>query len=235
MVEETEFSSSSDEGTEGTEAVGTTESDESGKSGRDAASRINELVGKTKAQEEELDRIKQELESVKQVRLTGSTGDTPNPATTPDGQKALAYLTSIGVPTEEKVQERIKQLEDRIILNNEHGRLASSYDGSDGRPQYNKAKIEQYMRDNGVFNPEIAYKALNESELLDWNLKKTNGAEKGKAFVERPGTSTVNRSDRNAVTREKLAEHMQNPTPASKLWYERNRLKAMDMMAKGEL
>ena len=240
MVEDTTFSSSSDEDIEAAVDVdstleGATKTDDSSKSGKDASSRINELVGKSKAQEEELVRVKQELEAVKRAQVS-PTGQTPTPADTPDGQKALAYLESLGFPTKKAVQEEIKALRDQIALDTEHGRLMSAYDGSDGRPQYDKTKVVQYGREHGIYDPEVAYKALHETELLDWHMKKANGGEqRQRPFVERPGSSGVNRTDPNAITKEKLQEVAANPTPVNREWYERNRLRILDMVAKGEV
>lgn len=240
MVEETENTSSSDVNNENTGAefrvektdLEPGEGDNSEKSGRGVQARIDELTGKIKTQEEELVRVKSEL-AAKQTQPPTNTA--PNPAATPEAQKALAYLESIGVPTERKLQEQIKAVEDRLLLDNEHSRLVNAFDGSDGRPRYDKTRTEQYMRDNGVFNPEAAYKLMHESELLDWQMKKANGGKTNRPFVERAGGGGVNRSSQSEITREKLQDVAANPTPSNRAWYERNRTKILDMLANGQV
>jgi hypothetical protein len=87
------------------------------------------------------------------------------------------------------------------------------------------------MRQNGVYNPEVAYKALHEAELFDWGLKKTEEKRKQRPYVERQG-STVSRDD-NTITRETISEWMKTPEGRAK--YERNRDKILKLMQEGAL
>lgn len=196
---------------------------------KSAEARINELTGKIKDLEEQV------------AKKETAPPPPPPPAPSndgklsPDDQKALDYLQSLGFTRKGEVEEKVRTIEERIALDSEHNRLVSNYDGADGRPKYEKSKVEQYMRERGVYDPEVAYKALNEAELLDWNIKKSNEGGKQKPFVDKPGGGSVNRGSENTITREKLAEVANNPTPANREWYERNRLKILDLMAKGQL
>jgi hypothetical protein len=230
----------SDSSTEGLEDDGTLDQDldESGnKSGQDdsskdnkrsAETRINELSGKLRQTEDELKTLRAQVQKQPAQQL-------PNPESTPEAKKVIEQLKSLGFTRTGDVEEKLKTIEERIELNSEHTRLASEFDGSDGRPKYSKSQVEQYMRDHAVYDPEIAYKAMNETELLDWNLKKADAGTKKRPYVERPGGSGVARTTDTQITREKLQEVADNPSPANRDWYERNRNKILQLMAEGKL
>lgn len=195
---------------------------------RTAEARINELTGQLKEAQQELKELK--TQSVKTPMPPVNT-----PESSPEAQKIIAQLESLGFTRKGAVEEKIKTIEERIELNTEHARLSNEYDGEDGRPKYDKTKIESYMRSHAVFDPEVAYKAMNEAELLDWHLKKADAGSKKRPYVERPGGSGVTRSTDNQITREKLQEVANNPTPLNREWYEKNRTKILQMMAEGQL
>lgn len=196
---------------------------------RTAEARINELSGKLKEREEELRTLK-----AREIK-TPMPPVVPGPDSTPEARKVIEQLEGLGFTRKGTVEEKIKQIEERIELNSEHGRLSSEYDGSDGRPKYDKSKVERYMRDRAIYDPEVAYKSMNEDELLDWHLKKVDAGQKKRPYTEKPGGSGVNRTTDNQITKEKLEEVAKNPTPANREWYERNRNKILHMMREGQL
>ena len=51
-------------------------------------------------------------------------------------------------------------------------KLESDFNGADGRPKFEKIAILEYMRDNGINDPELAYKIKYEKELDAWKEKK---------------------------------------------------------------
>lgn len=122
-------------------------------------------------------------------------------------------------------------VQDRMILDTEHTRLGESYDGSDGRPKYNAASVEQYMRDNGIYQPEFAYKAMHEAELLDWYLK--NSSSKKRAYTASPTPSS--KAEENLITRETLAEMQAKGGAGWRNYYEKNRDKILTLMSQGKL
>lgn len=205
------------------------EQDSSKKQGRSAKDRIDDLS----YQLEERNKRIAELES----KVTEKTPMPPttNTESSPEAQKVITQLESLGFTRKGAVEEQIKQIESRIELNAEHARLTGEYDGSDGRPRYDKSKIERFMKDRAIYDPEIAYKAMHEAELLDWNLKKSDAGSKKRPYVERPGGGGVSRSSDSQITRDKLQEVQKNPSPANREWYERNRNKILQMLANGEL
>lgn len=206
------------------------DADAKGKNKKSAETRINELNGKLKERERELE----ELRNNRPVEppITAKS-DTP-PVMTPEALKIINQLETLGFTRKGVVDEKFKQIEDRLTLESEHSKLGSEFDGSDGRPKYDKSKVEGYMRDHAVYDPEVAYKAMNEAELLDWHLKKAETGTKKKTYIEKPGGSGVNRSSDNQITKEKLQEVANNPTPNNRAWYEKNRDKILQMHSEGQ-
>lgn len=205
------------------------EGDDSSKTNkRTAEARINELTGRLKQTEEELKALKAREDKTPMP-------PTDKPESSPEARKVIEQLESLGFTRKGSVEQQIKQIESKMELNAEHSRLTNEYDGSDGRPRYDKTKIEGYMRDRSIYDPEVAYKAMNEAELLDWHLKKADAGSKKRPYVEKPGGSGVTRSTDNQITREKLQEVANNPTPLNRDWYERNRNKILQMMADGQI
>lgn len=241
MVEETNTTSSSDVTDTDTVDYDVDYDDSQEPSGggeeskKSARARINELSGRLKEKQDELTQVKAELAATKRTP-TPPVNDAQDPAATPEAQRAIAYLENLGFVRKDLVEAEVGKVGGYVAKETAHLRLGREYDGSDGRPKYDQEKVEKYASEHHIGDFESAYKLMHESELLDWNLKKANtGESRTRPFVERPGSSGVNRTDPNAITREKLQEVANNPTPANRLWYERNRLKALDMMARGEL
>lgn len=189
---------------------------------KSAEARINELVGKVKELEETIGETKEEK--------------VPMPPTdlkiTPEVQRAIDHLKNIGFVTKDEMKAELDAVRDRTSLESDHARLANTYSGSDGKPKYDKRDVEKYMRDNAVYNPEVAYDALHKIELLDWELKQAESKKKERPYVEKGGQSAAERGD-NTITREKIADAMK--TPEGRIWYEKNRPKILSLMQQGQL
>jgi hypothetical protein len=191
--------------------------------GRGVQARIDELTGK-------IYKLESELADAK------NAPPPPPPPTEPlkpDVQQAVEYLKGLGFTRTEDVKQQVQAIEDRMALKNEHSRLENEYDGGDGRPKYDRAKTESFMREHAVYDPEVAYKALHEAELLDWAVKKAGGGTKQRPFIERGGTSGRQAQEDNTITRDKIDEWMK--TPEGRVKYEQNRDKILDLMTKGQL
>lgn len=74
--------------------------------------------------------------------------------------------------TKEEYQSQ-KELEE---LNNLLDELEEKYNGSDGRPKFNKVDILQYCVTHGNPDPEAAYKLIYEKELDEWKIKNAKKA-----------------------------------------------------------
>ena len=191
--------------------------------GRNAEARINQLLSKVKDLEDKL----QEVSQTK----------TPDPvpgktAMTPEMEKAAEQITRLGFLDEKSVNQKIKSLEDRIILDSEHARLEGLYDGSDGRPRYDRAEVEKFMRGKAVYNPEIAYDSLYKKELRDWDIKQAQKEKPATPDSQSPSGQRSQKGD-GILTREIIREKM--TTPEWREFYNTNRDKILTLMQKGQL
>jgi len=67
--------------------------------------------------------------------------------------------------------------------------LESEFDGSDGRPKFDKKAVLQYGMDNQTFNPRTAYKEMHETELDEWKIKNAMSKPRPSTFSEKRGGS----------------------------------------------
>ena len=205
-----------------------------GNSKRTAESRINQLVAKNKQLEKEL-QDKEEL-----GRTTTQTLPPPPPPSsgtpiTPEAQRIVEQLKAIGVAFRTDLDTELETVRSRTALDNEHFRLERSFTGEDGRPRYDRSKIEAYMRDNGIYKPEVAYKALYEEELTDWTIRNAESRRTNRPVTERSGSVSGNRPEANAITRERMQEMYAKGPRVYMEWYNKNRSKIMELSSQGKL
>ena len=194
---------------------------------KSAESRINELVGKVKELEESL-----EAKNVPEENGQGVPMPDTELKITPEIQRAIDHLRNLGFVHKTELKTELDSLKERSIIEGEHTRLSSTYSGSDGRPKYDKKEVEEYMLKKSVYDPEVAYKALHETELLDWSLKQADGKKKERPYVEKRGQVQLDREG-NSITREMIADWMK--TPEGRVKYEKNRDKILTLLAQGQL
>jgi len=192
--------------------------------GRGAEARIKQLLAENKTKDAQI----ASLENSRVEKSTPIPRETSNQKP-PEVLRAISQLKNMGVSFDSDVDQKVADVQNRLTLNNEHGRLNETYNGSDGRPKYNSDEVEKYMRDNGVYQPEVAYKTMHEAELLDWNLKQSS--QKPKSYTA-PPTAPGSRGSQT-ITREKLAEMQDKPN--YKEWYNKNRDKILKLMAEDKL
>jgi hypothetical protein len=193
-------------------------SGEPGKKGKlNAQERINQLVGK-------IHDLEGQLQS---MRVPVPTPDVPNPA----AQKAIEQLKSLKFVDQNLLEERITQLQDRIVLDSEHQRLASELNGSDGRPKYDKAKVEVFMREKGIYLPEAAYEYMYRKELRDWYAKNTTN--RPSSHLEAPGKPGAQQQGGDVITRETIRQKM--GTAEWRTYYDQHRDTILTLMQKGQL
>jgi hypothetical protein len=192
---------------------------------RSAKGRINQLIAENKEWER-----KYEIEKSRQRQAPipdGTPAQKP-----PEVQRAVEQLKGMGFVHQDEFEKEKQSLQDRMVLNTEHQGLSDRYDGSDGRPKYVPEDVEQHMRDQGIYQPEVAYKAMHESELNDWFLKNAPSPKKG-AYKAPP--SAPSKKETQAISREKLTEMQAKGGVEWRNWYEKNREKILTLMAQGNL
>lgn len=193
---------------------------------RSAEARINELLSKNKQLEEKLVGI--------EARMAPPPPPTPAPKVDPENpelKRVMELVRDLGFVQKDDLKAEMQTLRDITALNNEHNRLEGSYDGSDGRPRYNRTEVEKFMRERGVYDPEIAYEQIHKGELLDYTIKQAE-EKRRQPYVTKPNT-TANAREDSTITREMIAEWMK--TPEGRIKYERNRDKILSLMRNGQL
>lgn len=92
--------------------------------------------------------------------------------------QALEAAKRLGLMTQDQFDQLYAERRAAEKLLDQTDTLAKEYTGSDGRPKFVQQDILEYMRDNGINDPELAYKVKFESELDAWKEQKLTGAKK---------------------------------------------------------
>ncbi|MDD4984696.1 MAG: hypothetical protein PHQ43_02730 [Dehalococcoidales bacterium] len=124
-------------------------------------------------------------------------------------------------------QKDLQALKDRLALDGEHSRLERSYDGSDGRPKYDRVEVEDWMRKHpGIYVPEVAYKMMYEEELGDWSLRQAGRTKKSAPYSEKPKSSATNKTEPLSV--ESIRQRLNKPDGPE--WWEKNRERILPLL-----
>jgi len=87
-------------------------------------------------------------------------------------------LTDLGYISKDDFQRYYKdQRESEKLLDNMNS-MQKDIDGEDGRPAFKTQEVLEYMSENRLVNPEIAYKLMNEGALDSWKEKKISEVKK---------------------------------------------------------
>lgn len=192
---------------------------------RSAEARINELVAKTKQLEEELAKTKGE-----KTPMPPTFSEKQNGQITPEMQRVIEQLEILGVAFRKDLDSKVENVQNRIALDREHDRLERLYDGSDGKPKYDRNVIEPFMRDRGIYVAEPAYREMYKTELDDWLIKSIENRQRTKSFSERSGSAVSTTPESDAITGEKLTEMYKKDPVAFARYYEKNRDKIWTLL-----
>ena len=200
----------------------------------------NALVGMTlDSQRQTIDKNNQlvnRMESVEQ-KIDNLPVPTPSivkePEPNPEVDKAISFLKEKGKFVDsDYVDKKLKDVNDRMVLDNEHNKYESMLDGSNGKPKYERFAVEEHMKKKGIYNAEAAYQDMHRAELTDWEIKNYEKGRTKKPLVARP-SSTAGTVDENAITREKISDWLK--TPQGRMKYEQHRSEILKLMAEGKL
>jgi hypothetical protein len=81
--------------------------------------------------------------------------------------ETVEYLRKLGFVS----KQELEQMREEEKLEEYLTALESEYDGSDGRPKFDRIAVLDFCVRNGIANPEAGYKLLYEKELEEWRLK----------------------------------------------------------------
>jgi len=146
----------------------------------------------------------------------------------------LATMEDIGKERNailEELEKAKQEAKEDLILENEYQRLERVFDGTDGKPAFERKEVEDHMKRTGVYNPEVAYKNMYEDELFDWKLNQATGKKKtrdsGQGYTEKPTGVTATQTE--PLTVETLRERLQQPD--GKDWWAKNRERILPQVA----
>jgi hypothetical protein len=102
-----------------------------------------------------------------QTRLEQQNPRVSEPINDPE---TMEYLRKLGFVS----RQELEQMREEERLEEYLTALENEYDGSDGRPKFDRVAVLKFCVDNGIASPEAGYKLLYEKELREWELKNIN-------------------------------------------------------------
>lgn len=197
---------------------------ELGKMGREAEEKYNtKLSGvwpEYTKKSQQLKDLQNEIEELKksttQTQPNTNTQNNTGQLSELEKQQAVQALKELGVLTKDEIESMGVVTKDKFAdyyhsqsqvqqTINRMGELAKEYDGKDGRPAFQLDKMAEFMNQQGIADPEIAYKIKYESELDSWREKKLNDGKKAGLVTETKSTPGTKQPEPKKITRDNLS------------------------------
>lgn len=186
---------------------------------------FNSLTGSTQ------DRIKKLIRRAQDAEAKSVSGETrvvpPPPANfqNPETKVALEQLANAGVTTDEKLESKLNERENRLLWNFEMNRLESKYDGSKGEPKFVRDEVEDFMRTHQnlvAYAPEDVFRFKMFNDEFSNLERQTTSPKTGQTSTLRPSKANV---QDEAMSPERIEETLQNPNMTleqKQQWYDAN-------------
>ncbi|MCK9370919.1 hypothetical protein M0R04_13495 [Candidatus Dojkabacteria bacterium] len=173
--------------------------------------RVLTLLERTKKAEEERDFYKSQNSYVPPAPITPQN---------PDVQDAVRKLSEVGIATKDDVDRTVDQKLNQIRWENEMGRLQSNYSGEDGKPQFVREEVEDYIRTHPQYigyTPEDVFKYKMFGDEFTGTVKQ----EPRRSSTLRPSKQ---QAQQTAMTVEYIAERTDiNKYPDAREWQEEHK------------
>ena len=173
--------------------------------------KIDRLYPEYTKKTQELSEYKTKLEDLEkakeqQVQVKASEGQ----QLTPEEQAQLIKqeLKKYGVVTAEDVYNYIGNFNQAVELKSKADNVLEGAK-SDGKPVATRDELLAYMDENGVKNPDVAYKLMFENELKDWETKQVNKLKQPGLETERSSSAGSKEPAPVKVTKENLSSLLQ--------------------------
>lgn len=89
-------------------------------------------------------------------------------------------------------------------------KLQEEYNGEDGRPKFVQDEVIDYMKSEGIRDPEKAYKLMHEQELDKWKSEQVSKSKPRDFFTEESSQAGVDRQpDDDPVTKDNFGDRLQ--------------------------
>lgn len=135
---------------------------------------LNRVAEKARKLEKEKEALEARLS---QLEKQGSASE-QSPAN-PQLEQVKQSIKALGFVSQDDVEAKLRQQAEDARLNQHLSELESRYNGADGRPKFQRKDVIEYALEKGIQDPEIAFKALKEKELLDWSIKQAVSGSRG--------------------------------------------------------
>lgn len=171
-----------------------------GKLGREMEEKWNTKIDRIYP---EFSKSQNELKELREAEATRNATP-PAPVTNPEDaldeetiQRARKEARKIGIVTEDAFDEFLgnkfrdyfvrARFEEKLI--DRMDGLARDLNGEDGRPRFDQKEVVEFMRNNGVSDPEVAYKIMHEKELDAWKAQQLTAAKREGLYTENTSTA----------------------------------------------
>lgn len=154
-------------------------------------SRMDDYRVRAETYEKELATLREKAQVLD--RLEGAFK--PQVQADPIRQEADAALREMGYARIEDVQQMVQSIIEQKEMIRDFGSkietLSAKYDGTKGEPKFVPEEVAKFMDDEGIKDPEKAYKLMHEDALADLKIK----SKMQPTYTERAGTPANVQSD----------------------------------------
>lgn len=144
-------------------------------------SRFKEMNDKVKSLEE---KHSKELEAIKEANA-------PKPEVNPQTEQIKSQLKEMGFVSKEEVDAEMAKSRADSKLAQDVTRLEKQYDGSDGRPKFDRDPVIKFAIKKQIGDIEDAYKIMNEKSLIDYAIKSASSKTGGVRSEASDGSSAT--------------------------------------------
>lgn len=146
---------------------------------------------------EKVQEVNELKEAVSKIQERYQTPETPLQPADPQRelikQEFKKVADELGYVSKEQLQQ---QKEDEAVQQQLQA-LEKQYDGSDGRPKFDRKEIVQYALQNRIGNLEAAYNQMHQKDLINWHIAQATQKASGVKTERSDGTGAEGGSSNN--------------------------------------
>jgi hypothetical protein len=124
---------------------------------------------------EELKGLRGTIEQMNQRMQQPQAPQAPQAPVNPEEAQVRQALSQLGYKSADEIraemQQTLAQERQNIRVEQQLTGLESKYNGTNGQPKFDRQEVVKFALEKGIGDPEVAYKALKERELMDWHIK----------------------------------------------------------------
>lgn len=182
MAEDTQISDTNDVSeVVDTSTVSSTETETS----TDVSEETPAGTGETKAKSqyvpyERFEEVNSTLKQVKEELNQFKTQVAPKPQPAdPQLEAVKEQLKELGFVRKEDIDRDFKQREADKQVQDELSHLEETYNGSDGRPKFDRNKVIKFALEKQIGDLETAYEKLHKDAIINWHIEQAVSKSKG--------------------------------------------------------